>query len=368
MTSRSSLTAPHQLSSDRIAHAYRRAGERFILAALVGGALAACLATEAPLLPVLGWLAFHLLTNAAHALLGRRLLAQDPRVRTGADLSRLMLVTGVSGLGWGATAAFLPALSAPLQQLVILVPTAIGVASMTHLAALPAVQSAYTAAVFLPLLVGVTVALGAAYWPLLITLALIWGALTLEARRAHQQLVELYTTQHSLEDKASYDKLTGVPNRRAFDAALEREWQRALRLKVPLSLIMIDIDFFKKYNDRYGHQAGDACLAAVAKALAAACRRQTDLLARYGGEEFVALLFHTPRDDAMRIGEALRTTVEQLQLEHLDNANGVVSVSLGGATGVPTLAHGAQALLKSADAALYRAKEQGRNRVEWAQL
>ncbi|CAH1746304.1 Putative Diguanylate cyclase [Thauera humireducens] len=349
-------------------HAYQRAGESFMLAALVGGALAASLATEVPLLHVLAWLAFHLLTNAGHALLGRRLRAQDPRGRVGANLSQLMLVTGASGLSWGATVVFLPGLSAPLQQLVILLPTAIGVASMTRLAALPSVQAAYTAAVFLPMLIGLAVVFGSAYWALITAIALIWGALTLEARRAHQQVVALYSAQQSLEDKAVRDKLTGVPNRRAFDAAFEREWNRASRLKAPLSVIMIDVDFFKKYNDHYGHQAGDTCLAAVAKALSAACRRQTDLLARYGGEEFVALLFHTPRDDALRIGESLRAAVEKLQLEHVANTTGVVTISLGGATCLPTPEHSAQALLESADAALYRAKENGRNRVEWAQI
>ncbi|MDX9884863.1 GGDEF domain-containing protein [Thauera sp.] len=369
MNSNTSYTDPHQLSSDQITHAYERAGESFVLAALMGGALAACLATEVPLLPVLGWFAFHLLANAGHALLGRRLHARgDQHRHVGANLSQLMLVTGASGLSWGASVAFLPFLSAPAQQLVIVVPTAIGVASMTRLAALPSVQSAYTAAVFLPLLIGLVVVFGSAYWALISAIALIWVALTLEARRAHQRVVALYTAQQSLEDKAVRDKLTGVPNRRAFDVAMEREWGRASRLKVPLSVIMIDIDFFKKYNDRYGHQAGDTCLAAVAKALSTACRRQTDLLARYGGEEFVALLFHTPRDDATRIGETLRRAVEQLQLEHAANTTGVVTISLGGATCIPTSAMSALALLESADAALYRAKEQGRNRVEWAQI
>jgi diguanylate cyclase (GGDEF)-like protein len=368
VSSTGSYTDPHQLSSDKITHACQRANESLVLAAVVGGAQAAYLATELPVWPVLGWFAFLLCAHAGLALLWRQLRAQDARGRVGVNLRQLMLMTGTAGLGWGSSAAFLPFISAPLQHVALLLPTAIGVASMGRFAALSGMQVAFTSAVFLPLLVGIVVAFDLAYWAPFTALVLIWGALLVEARRAHRVVHELYAKQQSLEDTAVRDRLTGVPNRRAFDAALEREWKRAQRLKVPFSLIMIDIDFFKKYNDHYGHQGGDTCLASVAKALSGACRRQTDMLARYGGEEFVALLFHAPRDDARRIGESLRQAVEQLGLEHVGNTTGVVTISLGGATCIPSADHSPEALLACADAALYRAKANGRNRVEWDQV
>jgi diguanylate cyclase (GGDEF)-like protein/PAS domain S-box-containing protein len=181
------------------------------------------------------------------------------------------------------------------------------------------------------------------------------------------------TQQKSAEKKlavlASLDGLTGIANRRRFDERFKEEWSRACRENTPLSLLMIDVDHFKKFNDRYGHQAGDRCLQSLAKALAREARRPADLAARYGGEEFVLLLPNTEAAGCEGIGEKLCETVLKLGLVHEANLpSGRVTISLGGATIWPTaqLPSGSSSLIKAADEALYAAKRNGRNRLVMA--
>ncbi len=160
------------------------------------------------------------------------------------------------------------------------------------------------------------------------------------------------------------DGLTGIYNRRTFDEALEREWRRALRQGQPLGLVMLDIDFFKRFNDSRGHQAGDACLKAVAQSVASAVYRPADLAARYGGEEFVALLPETGPEEAARIAERIRQGVELLAIPHgASDVAPQVTVSLGTASIRPRADQDAAQLVNLADQALYGAKSNGRNRV-----
>jgi diguanylate cyclase (GGDEF)-like protein len=181
------------------------------------------------------------------------------------------------------------------------------------------------------------------------------------------------TQQKSAEKKlavlASLDGLTGIANRRRFDERFKEEWSRAFRENTPLSLLMIDVDHFKKFNDRYGHQAGDRCLQSLAKALAREARRPADLAARYGGEEFVLLLPNTEAAGCEAIGEKFCETVLKLGLVHEANLpSGRVTISLGGATIWPTaqLPSDSSSLIKAADEALYAAKRNGRNRLVMA--
>ncbi|MCB1049377.1 MAG: diguanylate cyclase [Acidobacteria bacterium] len=163
-----------------------------------------------------------------------------------------------------------------------------------------------------------------------------------------------------LHQMAFIDGLTRVCNRRYFDERLQNEWRRSSRNGSPLSLILIDIDFFKKFNDRYGHLAGDDCLRQVASALKAGLNRPGDMLARYGGEEFVCLLPETAPDGAMELATRLEHFVRELAVEHLDSELGTVTISLGVA-GRPANAPGTpEGLLALADAQLYRAKKNGR--------
>ncbi|WP_426113013.1 diguanylate cyclase [Massilia sp. PWRC2] len=163
---------------------------------------------------------------------------------------------------------------------------------------------------------------------------------------------------------ALVDGLTGVANRRQFDQVLGAEWSRCGRSGQPLSLLMIDVDHFKRFNDHYGHQEGDVCLRAVAGAIKAAMRRPHDLAARYGGEEFSCILPDTGREGAAVKAVEIEQAVRQLALPHLDAPQGIVTVSIGVASMLQQgAAETAASLVLTADTYLYRAKREGRGRV-----
>lgn len=162
---------------------------------------------------------------------------------------------------------------------------------------------------------------------------------------------------------ATTDALTGISNRRAFDAALSRAWRGAIRTQSPLALLMIDVDCFKLFNDRFGHPAGDVALRRVAACIEQCIRRPNDLASRYGGEEFVALLTDTEADGAMRTAERIRSTVTAMGLPHPGGPAGTISVSVGVAALHPQTGESESRLLALADAALFEAKRAGRNRV-----
>ena len=167
-----------------------------------------------------------------------------------------------------------------------------------------------------------------------------------------------------LERLSAIDGLTGVANRRCFDQTVQREWTRLQRTKDFLSLIMCDVDFFKLFNDTYGHQAGDDCLKAVAMTLQANARRGADCVARYGGEEFAVILPVTGKKSAIHVAEKIRQTMEKMAIAHSKSSVApCVTLSLGVATVVPNNQETPESLIKCADMALYLAKSSGRNRV-----
>ncbi len=168
--------------------------------------------------------------------------------------------------------------------------------------------------------------------------------------------------QAALENLALSDGLTGVANRRRFNTALADEWKRARRHSAKLSLLMIDIDHFKRYNDSYGHQAGDLCLQQVAKALQDTIHRPADLVARYGGEEFAVIMPETDTDGAAVVAERVLDCISTLAIPHSSGEGGQVSLSIGISTLAPGLITGEEALITLADQALYQAKQTGRNR------
>lgn len=161
------------------------------------------------------------------------------------------------------------------------------------------------------------------------------------------------------------DGLTGLANRRKFNDSLEQELKRAQRGGTPLSLILCDIDYFKDYNDTYGHIRGDECLITVTKTLREAVQRPADIVARYGGEEFAIILPDTDRNGAIKIAEKLRTSIENLNIPHRNSKiRDHVTISLGVATIIPDSTVTKEIFLTKADDALYEAKENGRNRIE----
>ncbi|MDT8377081.1 MAG: diguanylate cyclase, partial [Mariprofundaceae bacterium] len=196
---------------------------------------------------------------------------------------------------------------------------------------------------------------------------------TIRLRRVVQQRTarlesresELARLNRHLEKLSFQDGLTGIANRRMFDQILEREWSRAQRHRQPLSLIMIDIDYFKQYNDHYGHQQGDNCLQQVARVLNGISQRAVDLVARYGGEEFVMLLPETDIEQATRLAEKCRNKIIEQRLPHPSSQAGdVVTISLGVSALTPSAETPPSALINAADRLLYTAKKNGRNRVE----
>ncbi|HAJ25889.1 MAG TPA: diguanylate cyclase response regulator [Syntrophus sp. (in: bacteria)] len=175
---------------------------------------------------------------------------------------------------------------------------------------------------------------------------------------------KLAAANQILQRLSLLDGLTGIPNRRRFDEVLAHEWQQAMRSKQPLSIVMIDIDHFKAFNDHYGHLTGYDCLRKVALAMSGILKRPTDILARYGGEEFAAILPMTASDGADAIAEAMRTGVVNLAIPHdHSSAASLVTVSMGIATLVPRRGMTAAMLISAADQALYEAKAGGRNRI-----
>jgi diguanylate cyclase (GGDEF)-like protein len=177
---------------------------------------------------------------------------------------------------------------------------------------------------------------------------------------------ELASANEELRLQARLDGLTGIANYRSFREFFDSEWRRCRRGGLPLSVIMIDIDHFKPYNDHYGHQHGDIALQRVADIVQGASRRPGDLAARYGGEEFIVVLTDTDSEGASDRAESIREAVWEAEIPHATGGFGRITVSAGTATIVPVDELDQMELVGRADDALYRAKEGGRNRVESA--
>jgi diguanylate cyclase (GGDEF)-like protein len=175
---------------------------------------------------------------------------------------------------------------------------------------------------------------------------------------------ELAQANAELKKLVNIDGLTGLANRRYLDEYLRVEIARSMRNKHELSVILCDVDFFKKYNDTYGHLKGDDCLKSVAKALESACKRSTDLLARYGGEEFAVILPDTNGENAAMLANQMRQAIEDLNEDHSASDLGKVTISMGVYCAVPQSKDESEKMLHKADEALYEAKQTGRNRVE----
>jgi len=182
-----------------------------------------------------------------------------------------------------------------------------------------------------------------------------------ERKRTEQQLISL---QKEMEELSFRDGLTGVANRRRFDAIIELEWSNARRNRQPLSLLMMDIDYFKQYNDRYGHLEGDACLKRVARILNSAATRARDLLARFGGEEFVLVLPETDETAAGKLAARCRELILAERIPHESSPIGsALTISVGAGTMIPGHDDALRPFIDAVDKRLYQAKQQGRDRI-----
>ncbi len=181
--------------------------------------------------------------------------------------------------------------------------------------------------------------------------------------------LELKRKTDMLQNLSAMDGLTGIPNRRKFDETFEEEWRRSVREKGVISVIMMDIDYFKKYNDNYGHGEGDRCLRLVSSALDGTLNRASDMVARYGGEEFIAILPGTDGPTAVVMAETMRRNVEKQNIAHAHSeCADHVTISVGVASTRPVMGMARSDLIKGADQMLYQAKQAGRNRVEKTEL
>ncbi|NJM69213.1 MAG: PleD family two-component system response regulator [Scytonema sp. RU_4_4] len=200
-----------------------------------------------------------------------------------------------------------------------------------------------------------------------VTKPIHWAVLRQRVRRLLQQ-AQLYrqfeAATHALQELVNIDGLTGVANRRRFDHYLNVQWLNLVQERSPLSLILCDIDYFKLYNDKYGHPAGDACLQKVATVLNRMAQRNQDLVARYGGEEFAVIMPNTHAAGAVHVAAGIQAGVRELQMEHSEsNVSHYVTLSLGVATTLPSFESSLTTLVVAADKALYQAKAEGRNRI-----
>ena len=183
-----------------------------------------------------------------------------------------------------------------------------------------------------------------------------------ERKRTEEKLQAL---QKELEALSFKDGLTGIANRRFFDTSLEREWEQARTSQQPLSLILLDVDLFKQYNDLHGHLQGDRCLTDIAQTLTLAAVGPRDVVARFGGEEFVILLPETDAQGARRVAERCQRLIDKLAIPHKDSPHRqCVTVSLGVGTTLPAAGGSASAFIQAVDQRLYAAKQKGRNRLE----
>lgn len=205
-----------------------------------------------------------------------------------------------------------------------------------------------------------------------VTKPIHWPVLRQRVRRLIQQSQiqrQLEAANRELQRLVTIDGLTQVANRRRFEEYFFQEWQRMAREQMPISLILCDVDFFKFYNDTYGHQAGDRCLQEVAIAIKNTVKRPADLVARYGGEEFAVILPKTDMEGAILIAETICSVVRKLAFPHMNSqVSSYVTISAGVATKIPQPGSDLQAIIAMADQALYQAKTAGRDRVKFMPL
>lgn len=323
------------------------------------------------------WAALAVLTLLRHNH-ARRVLRTGINEHNAAKLSAWFTAgAGVEGLMWGVS-FLLVAYSIGGQAMVFMgcAVAGISVAALTTMSAGRFAFPVFLAGISVPVLLTMSTAVhgdGASVGAMVVLFGLNLALANLHLHAAntaeiHMQFEQRATVKalaeanHRIEVMSRTDALTGLANRREFDDRLEIEWLRSERGGEPVGMVMLDIDWFKAFNDAGGHPAGDECLRRVAMAMRATVHRPSDLVARFGGEEFVVLLPGTSEAGALEVAEQIRSAIERLELARPDTRGSVVTLSAGAASMIASQAEGSASLIEAADRAMYLAKSRGRNR------
>lgn len=286
-----------------------------------------------------------------------------------------ILFTTILSLLWGTAGFILFPENLIHQVLLIIALSSVLISSITTLAASKTIFYLQIALLLLPIATRLASMEGHDYKILAAMLVIMGVMMSFVAHYVYKILHELHKTQEKTQTQAHTDQITQLANRRYFDKHFKEEWRRAARDQLPLSLLMIDVDHFKLYNDNNGHQEGDQCLRKLAMCMKSIARRQGDLVARHGGEEFAILLPNTNANDAKVLAENLRKKIISLSIPHKSPSSllDVVTVSIGVSNCIPRSQKNEETgedilypamLIGAADRAMYQAKEHGRNRVE----
>ena len=327
--------------------------------------------------PLLIWYGLIVTLSIVRFLTGKSFKIQKNYVQK--ELSywanRYVFFTTLISTIWGVAGIMFFPEDLPHQVLLILILSSVLLSAIPTLAASKLAFYFQIVVIFLPVVSLLFLSKDQGQTLMAIAMLILCVTLVLVSTYIYHLLFELQTTHIKLKDLADTDQLTNIANRRHFDHKFKVEWRRAMREQNPISMMMIDVDFFKKYNDSYGHQEGDKCLQDIAKAMGSITNRPADLAARYGGEEFAILLPATSQKNAAMLAERLRKKIENLQIEHKRSSFGIVTVSIGISCCEPAWDFTGKTpekdqkvifpamLLTAADNALYVSKEQGRNQV-----
>ncbi|MDD5391909.1 MAG: GGDEF domain-containing protein [Thiothrix sp.] len=312
-------------------------------------------------------------------LFGQQFLPTSAYAHTQEELNAfgqryLFYSTLISAL-WGASGIVLFSPQDLIQAVhVLLLATAV-ISAMPVLALSRFALYVQITIIMLPITLNLVLLNDTAHQSLAVAALLLGVLLAMASQFVTHLLNDLHAAKLQMQEQAHTDPVTQIPNRRFFDSIFKTEWRRAGREGKNISLLMIDVDHFKRYNDRHGHHAGDQCLQIIAQCIKAVARRASDVVARHGGEEFVILLPDTSLEDAAKLAERLRKSVEEQRIPHSDGAiPRIVTVSVGVSCCTPSTPHDNATnedtglvypamLLNAADRALYRAKRNGRNQI-----
>jgi len=296
---------------------------------------------------------------------------RDEKIRR-SWVNRYILLTTVINAIWGITAIQLYPLDTIIQASMLFILLTVLISNIPLLLTSKLAFYTQIIAILSPVTMKLMMDTNTTYMMLAGALGATVVIVIIASHYIHSVLLQLQTTQQALQDQADTDQLTKLANRRAFERSFKTEWRRTTREEKPLSLLMIDVDNFKKYNDDNGHQAGDDCLKAISSKIKSTVRRPGDLAARHGGEEFAVLLPSTDMEGAMVVAERLRDSIEQITIPNSSSSNNKVTVSIGVSSCKPVFQRNQDEgqdvvypamLMKSADYAMYQAKQKGKNQV-----